>query len=69
MPRPRLDESTIEALTLLANEYTEFDAANFEIDTRCRLVVNKLAGVKIEDEIAPSDEVKEAQELTQPFDL
>lgn len=42
MTRPRLSDSTVEAVRLLANHYTEFDASEFTVDKQLRLVLHKL---------------------------
>jgi hypothetical protein len=43
MPRPRLDESTVEAVTRLANEHVEVEAERLGFDERLRVVIRNHA--------------------------
>lgn len=66
MPRPNINDSTIEAVTLLANQVTEFEADRFDIDTRTRMALFAMVSSDVEVDWGTKRSV---QSSIKPFDI
>lgn len=64
MPRPRLHETTIEAITRLANHHLEIDAERLDIDERLRVVLYSHA-----DRFGGVNEYNDEKRLVKPYDV
>jgi len=67
MPRPRLHETTVEAIERLADEDMEMNASQFDIDTQLRYVLHKTASARASNKIG--DPLKEVAKMTEEFDV
>ena len=65
MPRPRLHESTVEAVTLVADAETNFDANKFDIDTRVRMALYHAMLNSYEVDF----DKKRVKKLLEPYDV
>lgn len=67
MPRPRVDETTLEAIERMASRQTEFDVTQFDTDTQIRIILHNEAKRRIgNDARHPLETVVE---LTDPYDV
>jgi len=66
MVRPRLDESTVQAVRMIASHESEFDVSKFDIDTQLRFVLDKYA---TEDGRKYNEEMKKVAGLVEPYDV
>jgi hypothetical protein len=70
MPRPRLDETTVEAVTRMANREAEIDVTKLDMDNRLRLVLHKAAKREAEETYGEEGKnLKKAAELTEEYDV
>lgn len=67
MPRPRLHETTVEAIERLADEDMEMDASQFDIDTQLRYVLHKTASMRSSGRMG--DPLKKVADMTEEFDV
>jgi len=67
MPRPRLDETTVEAIERIADEDMEMDASSFDVDTQLRFVLHRVASNRAgHDRNHP---LKRVADMTEEFDV
>lgn len=67
MPRPRLHETTVEAITRLANHNLEIDAERLHIDERLRVVLHDYADTL--DEQGYHGSFRDEKRLVKPYDV
>lgn len=67
MPRPRLDETTVEAIRQLADEDMEMDASGFDVDTQLRFVLHRVAKQRVGN--SQRHPLKKVVEMTEEFDV
>jgi hypothetical protein len=67
MARPRLHETTVEAIRRMADEEIEMDAVQFDIDTQLRIVLHKTAKRRVGND--RSHPLESVVEMTEEYDV
>lgn len=67
MPRPRLDETTVEAIERLADEDMEMDASSFDVDTQLRFILHNVASGRVGND--RNHPLKKVARMTEEFDV
>ena len=67
MPRPRLNQSTVDAINMTVDEISEFEAESFDMDTKIRMIVHKYATSEVGKKHGYS--LRRVKDLTEKYDL